>query len=152
MPIPAQSKLLIAAAAVVVAMVVAGTNNLDPSLPTWKLPTIEVSVVVLGAALVAAPATPIGRLTGSAPLVWLGRRSYALYLVHLPLFGILEARLGADRPRLRAVVEIPAALVVAHLAHVLLELPAQRKLRRVLHAEHRPADHAPTDPESLLVG
>lgn len=64
---PALSKLLIAAAALVIVVAVADTGNLDPSLPTWKLPALEVAVVVLGAALVAAPATSIGRLAGSEP-------------------------------------------------------------------------------------
>ncbi len=141
--------VLSVAALVAIGVVTAGTGNLDPSLPTWKLPTVEVAVVVLAAALVATPGTALVRAAGCRPLVWLGRRSYALYLVHLPLFDILEAHLGADRPRLRAVVEIPLALLLAHLAHVLWELPVQRRLRRLLRAEHKPADHA-TAPERAL--
>jgi peptidoglycan/LPS O-acetylase OafA/YrhL len=43
----------------------------------------------------------------------------------------------------RAVVALVVVLVSAHLAHVLVELPAQRLLRRALHAEHAAADPAP---------
>ena len=148
---PAASSVAIVASVIVIGAVVAVSSVLDPQLGTWKLPLLEVAVVVLAGALVAVPTTFLAGYAGRDALVWLGRRSYALYLVHLPVFDIVEAHLGAGRPRLRAVVELPLALLVAHLAHVLLELPAQRRLRRVLRADHRPAEHAPADPERVLV-
>jgi peptidoglycan/LPS O-acetylase OafA/YrhL len=104
---------------------------------------LEAGVLAVAAALVAVPGSALARGVGAKPLVWLGRRSYALYVVHLPIFDLLQAHLGEGRPWRRAVIEIPLAIGVAHVAHVLIERPAQRRLRRLLHAEHRPDDHAP---------
>lgn len=147
----ATATALVAVSAVVLGMVVAVSGTLDPHLPTWQLPALELAVTGLSAGLVAVPTTVLARLTGTKVLVWLGRRSYALYLIHLPVFDVVSAHVSEQRLRLRAAIEIPVALVLAHFAHVLIELPAQRRLRRLLRAEHRPADHAPTGPLTATV-
>lgn len=65
--------------------------------------------------------------------VWLGDISYALYLVHAPVLMVvyaLAAKLSvAQSPAgfmVIGFVGLAAALVTAHIAHVLIERPAQR--------------------------
>lgn len=143
----ALSALLLAGGALAVAVAVAGARVGSTQVFTWRLPLLEVGVLALTAALVAVPASLPGRATAWAPLVWLGRCSYALYLVHLPLFDLVQEHVGIDRPRVRALIEVPLALALAAAVHVWFELPAQRFLRTRLRAEHRREDHAPADPE-----
>ncbi|MCB1039552.1 MAG: acyltransferase [Acidimicrobiales bacterium] len=138
---------LVAVGGVAVVWAMVGARVGDPSVAAWRLPLLEVGVIAATAALVASPGGLVGRAVALGPMVWLGRCSYALYLVHLPIFDVLQARYGLDRPRLRAVIEIPLALVVAGVLHRWFELPAQRFLRRTLHVEHRPGDHAPATPD-----
>jgi peptidoglycan/LPS O-acetylase OafA/YrhL len=130
-----------------IAVAVAGAHVWADDVPAWRLPLLEVGVLAVTAALVAVPTTAAGRVTGWRPLVFLGRCSYALYLVHLPLFDVVQAHVGLDRPRVRAAIELPLALAVAAAVHLAYELPAQRVLRRLLRAEHRRAEHAPAEPE-----
>lgn len=143
----ALSAVLLGAGALAVALAVVGARVGSDAVPTWRLPLLEVGVLALTAALVAVPASLPGRVTAWSPLVWLGRCSYALYLVHLPLFDLVQEHVGVDRPRVRALIEVPLALALAAAVHVWFELPAQRFLRKRLRAEHRREDHAPTDPE-----
>ncbi|MCU1452367.1 MAG: putative O-acetyltransferase [Acidimicrobiales bacterium] len=112
-------------------------------LPYWGLLALELSVAALTAGLVAERRSRASRTLAVAPLVWLGRRSYAAYLLHLPIILVVDRRLHGQSPAVRAVVALVVVLASAHLAHVLVELPAQRRLRRVLHAEHVAADPAP---------
>jgi peptidoglycan/LPS O-acetylase OafA/YrhL len=120
----------------------------NPEMGTWRLPAVEVGVVLITIGLVARPGIAVARAIGTKPFVWLGRRAYSLYLVHLPIYDLVQAHFGEARPRMRMVWEWPLALLAAHVAHVVIELPAQRFLRRRLHAEHRPADTAPHDIET----
>ncbi len=81
----------------------------------------------------AAGENPLARALSSRPAQLLGEASYALYLLHVPLFlwAMALTRQTTLPPRLALAVgalAVPAA-VVAHLA---LERPARRWLRRRL--------------------
>ena len=44
-------------------------------------------------AVLVHPAAQISRLLGWAPLVWIGKRSYAIYLWHWPIFEVTRPEL-----------------------------------------------------------
>ncbi len=80
----------------------------------------------------ASPGGPTGRLLALAPLVWLGRISYGVYLWHWPLFQFVNAgHTGLTGVALLA-VRLAALLVVAVLSYRLVEQPVRtrRWLRR----------------------
>jgi peptidoglycan/LPS O-acetylase OafA/YrhL len=80
-------------------------------------------IAVAGTGLVASVLTnaPVQRALRGAALVWLGRRSYAVYLLHWPLI----VALGPERSTaFKAAVVIPVSLLGAELFHRRLELPA----------------------------
>lgn len=63
------------------------------------------------------PDSVVSRVFSLRPAVWLGRRSYGVYLVHLPLFELLAYRL--DRDRLPVVWMIGAVAVSILFAGVM---------------------------------
>jgi len=84
-------------------------------------------VAVVSTVLVASLQVPgaIGRALAVAPLAWLGRISYGLYLVHWPLFVVLRShgwRLTEPGP---ATVAVLIAVGLAHLSFVVLERPVR---------------------------
>lgn len=68
----------------------------------------------------------------SPPLLYLGRISYPLYLFHLaPGFLIVSALDGAGAPPAVSVgAALAAAVIFAHVLHVVVEAPAREWLRR----------------------
>jgi peptidoglycan/LPS O-acetylase OafA/YrhL len=87
-------------------------------------------IALLGAAVVLAaghPATALGRLLGTAPLRWLGERSYAIYLWHWPVCVL--TRPGLDVPLTgwaNVALRVTLALVLADLSYRLIERPLRR--------------------------
>ena len=73
-------------------------------------------------------------LLSSPPLHWLGEVSYSLYLVHLP---IMLACLKWLSPSLSLgaclLIALPIVFVASHLFNLLVEKPANRLGKRVLH-------------------
>ena len=92
----------------------------------WALGAALLILLCLGSARARA-------LLRAAPLQWLGKVSYSLYLVHLPLLLALM-HMFADSPRrLYALAALPPlALLAAGLFYRCVEAPSQRLGRRLL--------------------
>jgi peptidoglycan/LPS O-acetylase OafA/YrhL len=87
-----------------------------------------------GAALIVLAQAPRG-LAGMlqrAAFLWLGRVSYSLYLVHVPVMLILAHGLGGIAPRgLIVAAIVPASLIAAAWFYRAVELPSQQLGRTV---------------------
>jgi peptidoglycan/LPS O-acetylase OafA/YrhL len=125
---------LIVAAVVVIAVVVeAGRVRVDGFVPEWGLLPLEVAVAVILAVLVAAPATVPARILAWGPLVWIGRRSYAMYMLHIPVWMVVvHFTVGGSRD-LQATAWLAIAITfgVSELSYRFVEAPAARWRRRL---------------------
>ncbi|MFN3255062.1 MAG: acyltransferase family protein [Ilumatobacter sp.] len=78
--------------------------------------------------------SPVRRACSIAPMVWLGKISYGVYLFHWPIFVVMnEDRMGFDGPAL-LVVRLAVTLIAAQLSYLLYEQP----IRRASHLTVRP--------------
>ncbi len=121
-----------------------------PYFEKWRvvlgvLPILAVGIVLLILAVLADPRSPLARLLSLAPLVFVGKISYALYLWH-PIFiwGFHRLPTGA---------EVGLAFVAATLSYYFVELPFLRLKRRdraAIDARRTPAPQAP-EPSALRV-
>ena len=66
-------------------------------------------------------------LIGSAPLVWLGERSYAIYLVHWPLMVLWPMASDYDLSSLDGVAAIAGSVFLGALLHHTVEKPLRFK-------------------------
>lgn len=96
---------------------------------------------ILPLALLAWPAALLlalrGRMLAARPLVWLGDRSYAVYLVNLPLILITAQLLDPAGLNLASLLVVQTSLlagvlVLSDLLYRGLEMPARRKVRQWL--------------------
>ncbi len=102
----------------------------DAWLYLGGLTGIALLVAVLIGSLVLAPSGPVGQLLSLAPLVFIGRISYGIYLWHWPIFRYLhEERLGLSWGPTQ-LVRILVTLVVATLSFFLIERPMLRLRHR----------------------
>lgn len=97
------------------------------------LAAIALAVAAVLAHAVVSPASPTARLLALAPLVWLGRISYGVYLWHWPLFQFVNAqRTGLAGMNLLA-LRLALTLVIPIASFFLIEEPIRhgRWLRRL---------------------
>jgi peptidoglycan/LPS O-acetylase OafA/YrhL len=91
------------------------------------LPTIGASLVI-GAGLSGRPVS--SRLLSLPPMVWLGLRSYSIYLWHWPLLALATYRLGEGlTPGLRLVLVL-LAVALSDVTYRVIEQPARHGFRR----------------------
>lgn len=73
--------------------------------------------------------SPVQRACSIAPLVWLGKISYGVYLFHWPIFVVMnEERMGFDGVALLA-VRLGVTLAVAHVSFLIYEQPIRKANR-----------------------
>lgn len=93
------------------------------------------AVAVLSAVAIAAllvPGSPLGRVLELAPLRWIGRRSYGLYLWHWPVFVLVAAALptwsrdGGEGWTL-GLIALALTVGAATLSYALVEEPIRRR-------------------------
>ena len=91
-------------------------------------------LALLGAAglvLSSIAVRPLRRALDSSGCQWLGRVSFSLYLVHVPIIATLTFLLGDERWWLVALLTIPSALLVAWGFNRVVERPSHRLARWV---------------------
>ncbi|MBD0272012.1 MAG: acyltransferase [Acetobacteraceae bacterium] len=103
------------------------------------------TAVLVGA--LAAERGLVARALNAEPLVWLGRVSFSIYLLHMPVLAALERLLPLHRlplpplggALLRDAVALAAVLALSALAHRLVEEPGRRLPSRLGLLAPRPA-------------
>ena len=112
----------IALLGVVVVLVAAVLFDPASAFPGWiALAPVLGTVVVIAAA--PSLETLAGRLLGSGPMPWVGRRSYVLYLWHWPLLVLVPIAIGTTLSLGARLAVCLGALVLADATHRLLERP-----------------------------
>ena len=101
-----------------------------------KVPVYRGGIVFVAFATACLLASLIGaqgslpRLLSMRPLVWLGNRSYGLYLWHWPIFVALHVAARPHSSTVRRLLAIGVALLVSELSARVIELPLRRYVRR----------------------
>ena len=105
-------------------------GRLQPGNPFGLVPVAGATLILLGVHLLS----PLQRWFETAPLQWLGRVSFALYLVHVPLLYTFVAwervNIGLFEPALVALYLV-ASLALAHLFTIGVDEPSLRFLDRL---------------------
>ena len=96
-------------------------------LPVWGILALELGVGLVIAGCVAAPRGAMARVLSIAPLVWLGRRSYAIYLFHVVVYEYARRSKINLSPPVSFVFQMAIILVVAELSFRFVESPMLRR-------------------------
>ncbi|MCU1406592.1 MAG: acyltransferase [Glaciihabitans sp.] len=99
-----------------------------------------------GLILVAIGSSVVSRLLSAAVSQWLGRISFSLYLVHVPVLASVSYLVGDNRWWLVAIICVPLCVTVGWLFYRIVERPSHRLARRVgrLFGERRSSVPVPT--------
>ena len=115
-------------------------NEFDPFVYHGGFVLLDLLTVALILSLVHPASTLVSRALAAQPLVWIGRRSYGIYLWHWPIFVVTRPGLDVTWGGWQLlVVRLGATLVAAELSYRFVEMPVRDgSLRRWLRAR-RPA-------------
>ncbi|MDO0821282.1 acyltransferase family protein [Desulfosporosinus nitroreducens] len=129
----------------VVLLMIGKTNQYQTSLYQGGLLLYSVAAACLVAVL-AHPASYLGRLFGWGPLRWLGDCSYGIYLWHYPVIILTNPVVSTEGLNLsRTLLQIAVSIILAALSRYLIEEPIRygrrkqvRRRRSDLQWWHRP--------------
>lgn len=119
---------LAAAALVALALSAAGEHPLW--LHPWGLAAASLLTLVALIAVIddarRGSRSPFVRLLELSPVVWIGRRSYGIYLWHWPVYVLFVHAAPLMNPLLRAGLVLVLSVVAAALSHRYVEEPIRR--------------------------
>jgi peptidoglycan/LPS O-acetylase OafA/YrhL len=99
-------------------------NEYQPALYQGGFVAVALITVLLLAALTHPAASFSKRVLGSAPLRWLGTRSYAIYLWHWPVFTVTRPELDVDLTGVPLLaLRLGVTLLLAELSYRFVEMP-----------------------------
>ena len=99
-------------------------------------------LTVLVIAAVAHPHARANRLLGNRLLVWIGVRSYGLYLFHWPVYQAIRKLAGNKLTVSEFVVAMVITVIITELSFRLIETPIRRGTFRTSVREARRSPHA----------
>jgi peptidoglycan/LPS O-acetylase OafA/YrhL len=99
-----------------------------------RFPGVWAVVPVAGAIGILIPQEGIvglsEKLLSAAPLVWIGRRSYSLYLWHWPVFSLVDYRMYEASEPARLAAKVCLSFLAAALSFWFIENPARHFFNR----------------------
>jgi peptidoglycan/LPS O-acetylase OafA/YrhL len=98
----------------------------DSMLLRWGGVLFECAVAVVIAAVALSRKSPLAKFLALAPLVWIGRRSYGIYLIHLFVFQFLSRNVVDLGPWGSLVFSFAVVFGLAALSYRYIESPALR--------------------------
>ena len=93
--------------------------------PWVFLPVSAAALLICGSAGGAGTAGLPGRLLASRPMIWLGKRSYSIYLWHWPLAVLLRWSIGFQSPAVK-LSAAAVSLLLAAASYRFIEEPCRR--------------------------
>ena len=105
-----------------------GLKDSSPDLYNFGFAKISVLTAIV-IAVVAHPASHLGKVVGCAPMVWIGLRSYGIYLYHFPIFQLVKPDPVNDpNPNLFSyfVVRVGLTLAVTEVSFRYVEMPVRK--------------------------
>lgn len=119
---------IVGAAALVVVFIVAKQEAAWLYRGGFALVAVATTAVVT--AVTVEPDWGVGRLLSARPLVWLGKRSYSVYLWHLPIFTTLATH-SHWRPLPRLLLALVLTVAASEASYRLVEQPLRARPRRL---------------------
>ncbi len=125
-----------------------GESSTGSFTPFWGMAVFNLSAAALVAHLIISPGAPLSRVLSWRPLVWIGRRSYGIYVFNPPILAMLHLWYTRDGDRLVPVATV-LTMVVAGLSYRFYESPFLRLKDRFGRPPDRrvaASDAAPAEP------
>lgn len=140
-PVKARNQLDLAGilAFVVIAVLIWRTDEYSAFLYRGGLVLLSLATVVV-VAVMAHPASRLGRALGWEPLRWVGVRSYGIYLWQLPIIALTTPPLDSGFNLVRATLQVIAIFGVSALSWKFIEDPVRQGAIGRLWKKYRERD------------
>lgn len=150
LPLPSRAGQRAAAAAtgfLAICVIYADRDSSRSSVTVGIFVTLAATMII--GHLVADPEGKIARVVSARLLVWLGRRSYGLYLWHLPVFYGVAHLAPSHHSIVLMLLQVGSSVAVAIVSYTVIETPFLRLKYRATSRSNLPPRHPSTAP---LVG
>lgn len=118
-------------------LLVAFSNGFSPFIYRGGLLLCSL-LTALFIACIVHPGSLIGRVFALKPLVWVGQRSYSMYLWHFPILLLLEPpHVNEGTPIYLMAIELAAIFAFAHFSYEYVENPLRRGAAEKLFSQLR---------------
>lgn len=121
LPRGVQQVLALGAATALLLGLVAADNKAFP-WPWALLPVLSTALLIVS--VIGAKATFVGRILASVPALWVGKRSYSLYLWHWPVFVLFRWTVGLEG-MVEQSVAVALSLLLAAASYRYVEQPVR---------------------------
>lgn len=103
----------------------------DSRVLTWESPLVAALTALLLVHLAEVRTSGVGALLAWAPLVWIGKVSYGIYLFHYPVLWVLRDHgIGTEHASVAFVLGLGISTVLAAASFYVVEQPVLRLKRR----------------------
>lgn len=91
----------------------------------WAIPAVLSAFLLINAVAAEKTDRPVARVLRSAPMTFVGRLSYPLYLWHWPVYALFRWTIGLETPA-QCVAAVGLSFLFAYLSYAFVERPFRK--------------------------